>query len=144
MTQSTTSAASYSRFVNWLIAVALMGLGTYLTWVGFLGQEWLTRAGCLVVMLGIWSGLGGIIQERVLRTRIRQKQRNAIVRERARLSEQDVDEQMLEAELARIDESYEAQIAHAAERLRFSVGFEEVSLLLTGTFVWGFGDLICC
>ena len=106
-----------------------------------MGREWLTRAGCLVAMLGIWSGLGGIIQERILTTRIRRKQRNAIVHARAKLLEKDIDPKVLDTEIMKINELFNAQLLHAAERLRLSVGIDEVVLLLTGTFIWGFGDL---
>ena len=109
-----------------------------------MGHEWLTRAGCLVVMLGIWSALGGIVEERLLNTRIQHNQRNAIVRAKAELLESNADTGAIEKELARINEMFEAQRSHAAGKLRMSVGFQEVSLLLTGTFVWGFGDLLCC
>lgn len=127
-----------------MIAIAVIGTGVYLSLIQFMGREWFTRSGCLVVMLGIWSALGGIVQERLLNTRVRQKQRNAIVRARAELLEKNADADTTEAELAKINEVYEAQLSHAAEKLRFSIGFQEVSLLLTGTFIWGFGDLFCC
>ena len=44
-------------FLTWFVAIALMALGVYLTNIRFLGLEWLTRSGCLIVLLGVWSGL---------------------------------------------------------------------------------------
>ena len=93
-------------------------------------------------MLGIWSGLGGIVQERVLAKNIRRKKRNAVITAQARLAEKNADVDKIESELEKIKESYEAQFAHAAEKLRVSLGVEEVSLVLVGTFIWGFGDLL--
>lgn len=111
--------------------------GLYLSSIGFMGKEWTTRAGCLIAMLGIWSGLGGIIQEQVLATRIRRKQRDALTAAQAKLSENDADGDTIDSELSKIQESYDAQRAHAADKLRMSVGFEEVSLVLMGTFILG-------
>ena len=127
-----------------LVAFLIIGIGFYLSSIQFLGREWLTRSGCLVVMLGVWCGLGGIIQERLVTAHIRSKQRNAVVRARAKLSEDNMADDLLETELSKINDIYEAQITHAAERLRMSVGLEEVALVLLGTFIWGFGDLMCC
>jgi len=109
-----------------------------------MGREWLIRAGCLVAMLGIWSGLGGIIQERILANSIRGRRRNAIVQAKAALLEKDSNPETTDAEIKKIEESFEAQLSHASERLRLSVGIDEVVLVLTGTFIWGFGDLVVC
>ena len=141
MSQGLISKSAYSRIGTWCIAVVLVCLGIYLSITQFMGREWLTRAGCLVAMLGIWSGLGGIIQERILTTRIRRKQRNAIVHARAKLLEKDIDPKTLDTEIIKINDLFNAQLSHAAERLRLSVGIDEVVLVLTGTFIWGFGDL---
>lgn len=144
MNKDTSKQSVAGRAAKLLLAAALLAAGGYLSMIGFMGHEWLSRAGCLVVMLGIWSGLGGIIHEKLLTAGIRQKQRNAIVLAKAKLSERDADADTVEKELAEINEKYEAQLSHAANTLRYSVGFEEVALLLTGTFFWGFGDLFCC
>lgn len=130
--------------LKWVIAVSVLVIGAYLSSIKFMGHEWFTRSGCFVAMLGIWSALGGIIQEQLLHTHIRRKQRNAIVRAKAELLESNADTSTIEKELAKINGVFDEQLSRAAERLRLSVGFQEVSLLLTGTFIWGFGDLICC
>ena len=144
MTEHAVDRPTLSHAIKWLIAVAVLAAGAYLSKIEFMGHEWFARSGCLVVMLGIWSAVGGIVQERLLNTRIRQKQRNAIVHAKAELLERNADPDTIEKELAKINKMYDAQRSHAAEKLRLSVGFQEVSLLLTGTFIWGFGDLICC
>lgn len=107
-----------------------------------MNSEWLTRAGCVVVMLGLWSGLGGILQERLLVSRTKWRRRNAITAARARLSESREDADKTEKELTEINEAFDNQIGEATQNLRLSIGVLEVSLLLTGTFFWGFGDLL--
>lgn len=144
MTEAHFDNPAKAHAIKLLVAVVLVAIGIYLTLIEFMGQEWLTRAGCLVVMLGIWSALGGIVEERLLSKRIRRKKRNAIISARARLLEQSADAEDIETEVASISEGFDAQLAHAAEKLRLSLGLQEVSLLLSGTFIWGFGDLLCC
>ncbi len=125
-----------------MAALTLIVLGVYLSSIRFMNSEWLSRAGCLVVMIGIWSGIGGILQERLLMIRIRRRHRNAVVRARARLAEEQVDSKQVDKELAEIDETFENELSKASLSLRLSIGVLEVSLLMTGTFLWGFGDLL--
>jgi len=132
----------YNRAIFWVSAFVFIVLGVYLSNIRFMNSEWLSRAGCLVVMIGIWSGIGGIFQERLLMNRIRRRRRNAIVRARARLVEEQVDSEQVEKELGEIDETFKKESAKASLSLRLSIGVLEVSLLMTGTFLWGFGDLL--
>jgi hypothetical protein len=104
--------------------------------------EWLTRAGCLVVMLGLWSGIGGVFQERLLFRRTKWRRRNAITAAKARLGEETVDPEEAKKQLAEINQAFDNQMAEAAHSIRQSIGVLEVSLLLTGTFLWGFGDIL--
>ena len=125
-----------------MIAFALVVLGVYLSNIRFMDSEWLSRAGCLVVMIGLWSGIGGIFQERLITSRIRWRRRNAIVSARARLAEEQADSEQAEKELKEIDETFEKELEKTTQNLRLSIGVIEVSLLMTGTFLWGFGDLL--
>ncbi|GJM04303.1 MAG: hypothetical protein DHS20C09_02940 [marine bacterium B5-7] len=93
-------------------------------------------------MLGIWSGVGGILQERLLVSRTKWRRRNAITAARARLSEEKKDDDQSEKELNEIKDAFDNQVEEATQNLRMSIGILEVSLLLTGTFLWGFGDLL--
>lgn len=126
----------------WLLSAAIIATGAYLSSVGFLGEEWLSRAGCLVVVLGIWSGIGGIIQERIVSGRHQFKRRRAIARTRRDLRKQKADSERVAAELEAIDKAFDEQLQAINAELRLSVGILEVSLLITGTLLWGFGDLI--
>ena len=96
----------------------------------------------MVVMLGIWSSVGGILQERMLVSRTRRRRRNAITVARARLSEERKDADQIDKELTEISEAFDNQMEKATQNLRLSIGVLEVSLLITGTFLWGFGDLL--
>ena len=125
----------------WLAALCLIAAGIFLSATGFLGKEWLSRSGCLVVALGIYSGLGGIIQERVVLGRLKLQQRLAISRATRKLRAQKADQAVIDQEVADIGSRFKEQIAALREDLRLSVGVLEVSLLVTGTLLWGFGDL---
>ena len=126
----------------WLLATLLLAGGYWLNMIAFLGEEWLSRAGCLVVILGIWSGLGGIVQERVLLSRLQLRHRLAVARTRRRLRRQRVDAERIDSEVAELDKAFEGLAKQLSHTLRLSVGILEVSLLITGTLLWGFGDLV--
>ena len=130
------------RITSSIGAVLIIAFGIYLSLIQFMNSEWLTRAGCVVVMLGIWSGVGGILQERLLVSRTKRRRRNAITAARARLSEEMKDADQTEKELTEINEAFDNQMEEATQNLRLSIGALEVSLLLSGTFLWGFGDLL--
>lgn len=125
----------------WFIALAIILTGVYLTHINFMQTEWLSRAGCAVVMLGIWSGLGVLLQEKVLMTRLKWQRRNAITEARAKLIEQEQDEDTIKIKLEEINNIFDRRYAEMRHAMKLSLGVLEVSLLLTGTFLWGFGDL---
>ncbi len=134
--------SQFNRLAYWFGAILIITLGVYLTHIEFMDSEWLTRAGCLVVMVGIWSGIGGVLQERLLLRRTKWRRRNAIAAAKAHLGEATTDSDQVEQHLAEINEAFDNQVAEMAHNLRLSIGVLEVSLLMTGTFLWGFGDLI--
>lgn len=128
--------------ILWLLSATVIATGAYLSSLNFLGEEWLSRAGCLVVVLGIWSGIGGILQERVLSGRHQLRHRLAVSRAKRNLRKQKADSERISAELETINKSFEEQLQAISAELRLSVGILEVSLLITGTLLWGFGDLV--
>jgi uncharacterized membrane protein YcjF (UPF0283 family) len=132
------SRTQYS--ILWLVALAFICLGIYLSFICFMGQEWISRAGCAVAILGIWSGLGGIFQEHFLRRRLQWRRRHAISQAQ-RKYRATLDRKIIENEMNEIEKIFEERAAALAQQLRLSVGIVEVSLLITGTFLWGFGDL---
>ena len=130
------------RVTAWISAIVIIALGIYLSHIRFYDSEWLSRAGCLVVMLGIWSGIGGVFQERLLFRGSKWRRRNALTAAKARLFELEASPEQIEKQLAEINAAYDNQMAEASQSLRISIGMLEVSLLMTGTFLWGFGDLL--
>lgn len=61
---------------------------------------------------------------------------------KARLGEEDAGPEQTEKQLAEINQSFDNQMSDAAQSIRLSIGVLEVSLLMTGTFLWGFGDIL--
>ena len=61
---------------------------------------------------------------------------------KARFIEHDIDPQQAEKELHEINELFSNELADVTQNLRWSLGLVEVILLLLGTFLWGFGDLL--
>ncbi len=141
MTDSVDHSWRY-RALYWTIAIVLVSFGIYLSSIRFMNNEWLSRAGCLIVILGIWSSVGSILQERLLGSRIRWRRRNAITKARARHVDEETDPEQAQKELDEIDEAFAKTLADATLNLRMTLGVLEISLLMTGTFLWGFGDLL--
>ena len=71
-------ASKLQHILLWLAATIVLVAGVYLSHLEFMQTEWLSRAGCIVVMLGIWSGLGIVLQEKVINTRLKWQRRNAV------------------------------------------------------------------
>ncbi|MCZ2723714.1 hypothetical protein O1D97_19355 [Marinomonas sp. 15G1-11] len=125
----------------WLASLIVIGLGVYLTLINFYNIEWLTRSGCIVVLLGIWSGMSGIIEERVLTSRFDVQRRIALSRAKLKLRKINAPEEYIEKEIESIELEYEQKMEKLRDNVRLQLGMVEVSLLMTGTFLWGFGDL---
>lgn len=125
-----------------LFSVVIISAGVYLSHIRFLDHEWLSRAGCLVVATGIWSGLGGIIREKVITGRLRVRARMRASRLSRTLRRGGADQARIVQEVEALKADSESQIKVISDRLRLSVGMLEISLLMTGTLLWGFGDLL--
>lgn len=128
-------------WITWLMALLLIVIGVYLTKVGFLGIEWLSRSGCLIVLLGVWSGLGGIIQERLILGKLNVRHKISLAHLKRRLRKSKASAEHIEKEVQTIEDEFEDKIAVLMQTVRLQLGILEVSLLMTGTLLWGFGDL---
>ena len=93
--------------LNWLLAILLMVSGLYLSVIEFAGIEWLSRSGCLIVVLGVWSSLGGIIQERLLISRLNFQHRINIARTKRKLRLLRVTEAHRDSELQLIADDFD-------------------------------------
>lgn len=127
--------------ISWLLAILLIVLGVYLSIIQFGGLEWLSRSGCLIVVLGVWSGLGGIIQERLLIGRLNFQHRMTLARVKKKLRQLSVSTDYIEKEIKTIEDDFEDKTETILHAVRLQLGILEVSLLITGTILWGFGDL---
>ncbi|MBA6327489.1 hypothetical protein H4J46_05965 [Colwellia sp. MB02u-6] len=128
-------------FISWLLAILTAMLGVYLSIIQFAGLEWLSRSGCLIVVLGIWSGLGGIIQERLLLSRLNFHHRIVMVRAKRKLYKLKVSSENIASEIQSIEDDFKEKTEKILQAVRLQLGILEVSLLITGTLLWGFGDL---
>lgn len=72
---------------------------------------------------------------------IRRLRRNAMVEIRARHMEQQTETEQATKELEELDEMFNNVLSDTARDLTLSLGVTEVVLLMSGSFLWGFGDL---
>ena len=126
----------------WLLSLTLIFIGYYLSEIRFLQLEWLTRSGCLIVLLGVWSSIGAIIAERVLVSKLNIQHRIVLSRAEIKLRKMNAPKDYIEKEIATIEDDFDDRIDVIKDNVRYQLGILEVSLLMTGTFIWGFGDLL--
>jgi hypothetical protein len=126
----------------WLLSVTLIFIGYYLSEIRFLQLEWLTRSGCLIVLLGVWSSIGAIIAERVLISKLNIQHRIVLSRAKIKLRKMNAPKDYIEKEIGTIEDDFDDRIDVIKDNVRYQLGILEVSLLMTGTFIWGFGDLL--
>ncbi len=125
--------------VLWALAVIALTTGYYLSAAAVLDRNWLARAGCVVVVLGIWSGIGGVIEARLLDRSLSVRRRISAARLARRFR---ADPEERDRRLADLMQRFEERRAEIHGHLQLSIGLLEASLLVTGTLVWGFGDLL--
>jgi cell division protein FtsB len=126
----------------WLLSVALIAIGYYLSEIRFLELEWLTRSGCLIVLLGVWSSIGAIIAERILISKLNIQHRIVLSRSKIKLRKMKAPQDYIDKEIDTIEDDFDDRIEVIKDNVRYQLGILEVSLLMTGTFIWGFGDLL--
>ena len=124
------------------ITLMLLSLGYYLSMIHFLDKEWLSRSGSLVVVLGIISGFSGIIEERLFLSRLAIRKRIELLQKKRKLRLLKVAPTFVEEELQDIEEKFEALADESMSSIKFNAGLIEGVLLIFGTVVWGFGDLL--
>ena len=127
-----------------LIAVTLilLGLGYYFSIIHFLDKEWLSRSGSLIVVLGIISGFSGIIEERLFLSRLAIRERIELLQKKRKLRLLKVAPVFIEEELQDIEDKFETLADESTSSIKFNAGLIEGVLLIFGTVVWGFGDLL--
>lgn len=135
---------SITRYVilMWFFVFVILGLGVYLSYIQFWNAEWLSRSGSLIVVLGIFSGMGGVIQEQWLQSQIAFQHRMAVLKIRRKMRLMQVSQEYLFNELQDLDKKFEQDSSSLHSNLKLRAGVLELSLLIVGTLFWGFGDLV--
>lgn len=124
------------------LTILIFTVGIILTNNQFLGIEWFSRSGSLVVVLGIFSGLGGVLQERWLASQFALQHRFAAAKTRKKLRQINATEEYIAKELAELEKQLEDMNQSLQSKLKLKVGMLELNLLVFGTLVWGFGDIV--
>jgi len=124
-----------------IIAVAIGLLGIWLSQIQWLGYEWFSRAGSLIVVLGVTSGFGGIFQEQLLRSRLLVQERIALAKARRKLRLMQAPPEFAEEEINRIIKEYDDLEVSLQTSIKVQAGTLEFFLLVAGTLIWGFGDI---
>ena len=128
----------FSSAVYWFLALAFFALGLYLSKIAWLQAEWFSRSGCLVVVLGVWSSIGVVFHEKLISRRANWIRNKELKQLKARI----LDDSEIVLGIDKVNADHDQRLHLAIQDLRLSVGVLEMSLLISGTLVWGFGDLI--
>ncbi|WP_299662857.1 hypothetical protein [uncultured Psychromonas sp.] len=110
--------------------------------IQLLDTEWFSRSGSVVVVIGIISGFSGIIEERVLMSRLSIRKRLEILQKKRKLRLLKATPDYVQEELDDIEEKYLILIKESMHSIKFNAGISEGILLILGTLTWGFGDIV--
>ena len=128
--------------VLFVLTLLILGLGYYFSLIQLLDTEWFSRSGSVVVVLGIISGFSGIIEERVLMSRLSIRKRVEILQKKRKLRLLKATPDYVQEELDDIEEKYLILIKESMHSIKFNAGISEGILLILGTLTWGFGDIV--
>ncbi len=128
--------------IYWFLALSTFYLGIHLTRTNFMEIEWFSRSGCLVVILGVWSSMGVIFKEKLIVQKVSWKRNQAFAKSKFKLLKSKHRPAINESEIDEINDEHDKELTEQLQHLKMSIGALEVSLLISGTFVWGFGDLL--
>lgn len=130
-----------SHFFTMMLTLTILGFGYYFSIINLLEKEWLSRSGSLIVIVGIMSGFSGIIQEKILISRLEIRKRIELLHKKRKLRLLKIEKSFVEKELEDIEKKFEEQANTLKDSIKFNVGLIEGVLLIFGTMVWGFGDI---
>lgn len=128
-----------ASIILWTVAIVVVLLGVIFSVIPIIDRFWLARAGAVVVMLGIWSGVGGIFRYSMMRERLYANKRRGTMQAQRKYQN---DTEELKQLLSDLNQQYINDVEQLRSKLSISVGIQEATLLLIGTFLWGFGDLL--
>ena len=130
-----------SNTLYWILAILCFYLGYYLTQINYMNFEWFTRSGCMVIILGGWASLGVILKEKVIVQKHTWRRNQALAKSKFKILKGRHHHTLNQAEIDEINRTHDTELADQLQHLRMSIGALEVSLLISGTLVWGFGDI---
>lgn len=142
MSEINTYNTRFSNTFYWLVALFFFYIGFHLTEINYMAVEWFTRSGCMVVVLGVWASLGVVLKEKVLIQKITWKRNQAFAKSKFKILKGKKHPTLDDTEIAQINSIHDKELAEQLQYLRMSIGVLEVSLLISGTLVWGFGDIM--
>lgn len=131
-----------NHFFITLMILSILSLGCYFSMINLLNKEWLSRSGSLIVVLGILYGFSAIIEERVLMSRLSLRKRIELLQKKRKLRRLQVAAHYIEEELLDIEEKFTAHANESMNSIKFNAGIVEGVLLVLGTLIWGFGDIL--
>lgn len=129
------------HFMTMMLTLTILGFGYYFSIIHLLEKEWLSRSGSLIVILGILSGFSGIIQEKVLISRLDIRKRIELLNKKRKMRLLKIEKDIIDKELEDIEKKFQEQSNNLKDSIKFNVGLIEGVLLILGTMVWGFGDI---
>ena len=122
----------------WALAFVCFALGLYLGKIAWLQTELFSRSECLVVVLGVWSSIGVVFHEKLISRRANWIRNKELRQLKAKLLE----DSEIALGIDQLNADHDQRFSLAIQDLRMSVGVLEMSLLISGTLVWGLGDLV--
>lgn len=126
----------------WFLVLVILMVGVVLTRQQFLGYEWFSRSGSVVVILGVLSGFGGIIQERILHSQLAFQHRLMLLKTRKKLRSIKATAEYMDEEIEDLNQQFIKRTESLEQSLKVKAGVLELSILLLGTLIWGFGDIL--
>lgn len=124
----------------WLISLFALIIGFILTLYNIPDRNSFARSGALVTILGIWTAFHQVLVAR--------GRREALIFVKALGSAKIQVRRAKDSEATRteLDSKHKERVEALSEKIQseltISFGFLEALLLIVGTFVWGFGDLM--
>jgi len=68
--------------------------------------------------------------------------RIVLSRSKIKLRKMKAPQDYIDKEIDTIEDDFDDRVEVIKDNVRYQLGILEVSLLMTGTFIWGFGDLL--
>lgn len=124
----------------WLLALSAISIGITLSVLKIPDWTSFARSGAFVTIIGIWTAFRQVIDARTRYTiaKFLQHFGHALIEARRGNDPESHKEHLRNAHEDRVNDFVEKYVTEYSLKL----GFHEALLLIIGTLIWGFGDLI--